>query len=116
MPGPTFEPYDVVAVPFPLADAAAKKRRPALVVSTRYYNDIHDQLVLAMITAVGGAAWATDTPIRDWRQAGLPTPCKVRARLFTLDKSLILKRLGALATYDRRRVGVILTQSVAAFS
>ena len=32
---------------------------------------------------------------------GLPKPCVVRLKLFSLDERLILKRLGALANSDR---------------
>ncbi len=36
--------------------------------------------------------------------AGLPLPCIVRLKLFTLDARLLLKRIGAPSTSDRRHI------------
>ena len=79
------EPFDVVVVPFPFTDREADRRRPALVVSSPDFNAIHDQSILAMITSAGGD-WPSDVAIRDWREAGLSVPCKVRLKLFTLGR------------------------------
>ena len=35
----TFEPWQVVVVPFPFSETAGSKRRPALVVSRHSFND-----------------------------------------------------------------------------
>ena len=99
----TFEPFDVVVVPFPFTDRQADRRRPALVVSSPEFNATHDQSVLAMITSAGGD-WPSDVAIRDWREAGLSVPCKVRLKLFTLDDALILRKTGALSDRDSEAV------------
>ena len=96
----TFEPFDVVVVPFPFTDREAARRRPALVVSSPDFNATHDQTILAMITSAGGGDWPSDIAIRDWGEAGLSVPCKVRLKLFTLDDALILRRTGALSERD----------------
>jgi mRNA interferase MazF len=41
---------------------------------------------------------------------GLPKPCVVRLKLFSLDERLILNGLGALATSDRNGVAECLRQ------
>ena len=99
----TFEPFDVVVVPFPFTDREAQRRRPALVVSSPEFNATHDQSILAMITSAGGD-WPSDVAIRDWRAAGLSVPCKVRLKLFTLDEVLILRKTGALSERDAEAV------------
>ncbi len=93
------EPLDVVVVPFPFVDRSADKRRPALVVSSTEFNRSHRQQVLAMITSTR-SHWPSDTDIRDWKQAGLDIPCKVRLKLFTLDRTLIVRKAGTLAKAD----------------
>ena len=113
MPGETFEPFTVVVAPFPFTGGPAARRRPALVISSRTFNDAHDQVLLAMITAAGGEDWPGDIPIRGWREAGLPAPCRMRLKVFTLDKSLIVRRLGGLGTGDRRAVAMSLMDSLA---
>jgi len=104
MPGGTFEPFEVVVVPFPFTDRAATRRRPALVVSSRGFIDSHDQLILAMITSAKGNDWPSDVPLNDWRAARLSVPCRVRFKLFTLVKTLIVRRVGSLANDDRESV------------
>ena len=95
----TFEPLNVVVVPFPFTDRREVKRRPALIVSSARFNDAHGQAIMAMITSTAGE-WPSDVAIRGWREAGLNVPCKVRLKLFTLDHTLIARRLGALSKRD----------------
>jgi len=99
-----FEPFDVVVVPFPFSDREAERRRPAVIVSSLDFNATHDQSVLAMITTAGGGEWPSDVAIRDWNEAGLSVPCRVRLKLFTLDDALILRRAGALSDRDAEAV------------
>jgi mRNA interferase MazF len=109
----TFDPYDVVAVPFPFTDKAAAKRRPALVVSAKAFNARHDQIVLAMITAARRSDWPSDIVIEEWAKAGLTVPCRVRLKLFTLDTVLVIGRIGALAKHDRDGVRQALARYLA---
>ena len=44
--------------------------------------------------------FAVVRPIEDLEAAGLPQPCVVRLKLFTLDERLVLDTLGALAATD----------------
>ena len=98
-----YEPFDVVVVPFPFTDRQAARRRPALIVSSPDFNATHDQSILAMITSAG-EEWPSDIAVRDWREAGLSVPCKVRLKLFTLDDALILRKAGALSERDAEAV------------
>ena len=95
----TSEPGDIVVVPFPFVERAGARRRPALVLSTRSFNDA-GHAVLAMITASSHANWAGDVMITDLQAAGLRVECRVRLKLFTLDNRLIVRRLGRLARGD----------------
>ena len=97
------EQWDLAVVPFPFTERSGAKRRPALVVSARRFNSA-GHTVLAMVTTRAEPAWPGDTPITDPQSAGLRAPCIVRLKLFTLDNTLILKRIGALGADDRNRV------------
>ncbi len=108
----TCEPLDVVVVPFPFTDRRATKRRPALIVSSADFNEAHEQTVLAMITSARGS-WPSDVAIRDWREAGLNAPCKVRFKLFTLDDTLIVRKVGTLSHRDGRAVKTALSRFLA---
>jgi mRNA interferase MazF len=93
----------VVVVPFPFVDRAGSRRRPALVVSNRSFND-SGNTVLTMITTKAHRPWPGDTDLVDLRAAGLNTPCIVRLKMFTLDNRLLAKRIGRLGDDDRATV------------
>ena len=99
-----FEPFDVVIVPFPFTEKLVVKRRPALVVSGNSFNNQHDHLILAMITTAKNSIWTSDIQLHDWKCASLIVPCKVRFKLFTLDKQLITDRHGMLSQLDKDAV------------
>lgn len=97
------DPGDVVVVPFPFSERPGGKRRPALVLSHRHFNE-SGHTVLAMITTTPRSSWPGDVAIDHLEEAGLHRPCVVRLKLFTLDNRLILKRAGKLADTDRAAV------------
>lgn len=108
----TYEPFEVVAVPFPFTDRRATRRRPAVVVSTASFNRDHRQAILAMITTAP-EEWPSDVVVGAWREAGLRIPCKIRFELFTLDEEHIVEPIGRLAGADcdavRTGLGQIVT-------
>lgn len=95
---------DVVVVPFPFVDITAEKRRPSLVLSRRSFNRSHEHAICAMITTASRTHWPSDIAIADLDAAGLPRPCVVRFKLFTLPNTMILRRAGALARPDRDNI------------
>ena len=107
----TFNAFDVVVVPFPLAERSATKRRPALVISdARAFNQPSGHSVLAMITSAKNSDWPLDTGVEDLDAAGLPAESVVRMKLFTLDNQLVIRKAGALAEKDRRSVARVLSR------
>lgn len=99
----TYDPWDVVVVPFPFTEKVGAKRRPALVLSTKPFNE-NGHTLLAMITTKSHLPWPGDTNIEELSPAGLHTPCVVRLKVFTLDNRLILRRSGRLSGKDCRNV------------
>lgn len=100
---------DVVLVSFPFTDLTSTKKRPALVVSARWFNERPEgDRVLAAITSVIRSPLARDetlVPDSDLTQAGLLKPSIVKAgKLFTLNENLIYKRLGTLPDESFRAV------------
>lgn len=100
---PTFKPFDVKVVPFPLTDSATAKRRSSLVISAIGFTDRAAHAVLAMITCRKKCGWPLDTEIHEPAAAGLSHPSVVRVRIFTLDERFILRKAGALTPADPRR-------------
>lgn len=107
----TFDPFDVVVVPFPFADLNEKKRRPALVVSSVSFNKVHKQTIFAMITSTKNK-WPSDVVIEDWQEAGLNVPCKIRLKLFTLDNKSVVRKIGKLSKRDEKSIVATLADSL----
>jgi len=106
----TFERFSVVRVPFPFTDRAANKNRPALVLSdATVFNIPAGHSVMAMITSASNTAWPLDCTLTDLVSAGLPSPSKVRFKLFTLDHRLVHGVLGKLSDVDEQLVRQRLT-------
>ena len=100
----TFEQGDVVKVPFPYTDSAARQWRPALVVSTARLQDLHGLLWVVMITSAENRGWPDDVPVADLKMAGLPVPSLIRsAKIATIDASAASK-LGRVAASQGRLV------------
>lgn len=111
----TYEAGDVVVVPFPFTDRRSNKRRPALVVSSgNTFNALSGHAVLVMITSSGNSPWPLDVELTDLDSAGLPSPSRVRMKLFTLDQRLIIRKAGFLAVADARKVGAAVNDLLSA--
>ena len=105
-----FPTYNLVRVPFPFTDRQAQKRRPALVLSDPSFQRQSGHLVLAMVTSAQQSSWPLDWVIQERDGTGLPQPCVVRFKLFSLDERLILGALGELSPVDRQGVVECLSQ------
>ncbi|WP_342268226.1 type II toxin-antitoxin system PemK/MazF family toxin [Candidatus Tisiphia endosymbiont of Empis tessellata] len=99
-----YNKFDVIKVSFPFTDKAAVKKRPALVISTSEYQINYNHCILAMITSAKQTSWQDDITIANLKIAGLPSPSKIRLKIFSLDCDLIIGKLGYLANEDRESV------------
>ena len=97
-----FDRWRVVIVPFPFVDGPRVKNRPALVLSSRPFNE-SGSTVMAMITSARHSLWPGDV-LLDHQAAGLPQPCMARLKIFTIDNRLILGALGRLIEKDIGRI------------
>lgn len=94
---------DVILVAYPFGERAGGRKRPVLVISPDTYNRATGELVIAQVTSrVSASSRLGDFVITSWKEANLPRPALVRARLATLKASLVLRRLGRLADADFR--------------
>ena len=94
-----FKTGDVVTVEFPYSDLQGRKKRPGLVLA----SDENDAL-LARITTRPPRDFG-DILLENWSDVGLPKPSTVRlTKLVTVDKRLILRRVGRLGAEDRSAV------------
>lgn len=93
---------DVVLVPFPFTDQTATKKRPAVVVSSdAYHRDRPDVILMAVTSQVRPAAGLGEVAVQRWKEAGLLKPSVLKPLLATVEKRLVIRKLGRLEAPDR---------------
>jgi mRNA interferase MazF len=93
---------DVVLVPFPFTDQSAIKKRPAVIVSSDIYNSKRpDIIIMAVTSQMQSAGYFGDIIVNNWQKSGLLKPSVIKPIFTTVEKKLILKKLGALDKEDQ---------------
>ena len=101
---PTLERGDLIKVPFPYTDPAARQSRPAVVVSTAHLQDLHGLLWVVMITGAENWGWPDDVPVADLKLAGLPVPSVIRSAKIATVYAADASRLGRVSADQVRRL------------
>jgi len=110
---PTFEPWDVIKVPFPYTDRPVRQRRPALVIAAGDMQSVNGLVWVLMITSAENRGWPDDVPVSDPSAAGLSAASVVRcAKLATIEAGGA-ERIGLLPRADRKKVGRRLAATLA---
>ncbi len=92
---------DIILVPFPFTDQTTTKRRPAVVVSSDIYNNERPDIIIMAITSqLRLRDKMVETSVKDWQEAGLIKPSVIKPILATIEKNLVLKKLGHLSKND----------------
>ena len=93
----SFEPGDVIKVPFPCTDRPTRQSRPALVVSAPTLEDRHSLLWVVMITSAENRGWPGDVAVRNQGMAGLPVTSVVRTAKIATIEARDAQRLGRVS-------------------
>jgi mRNA interferase MazF len=82
----SFEPGEIVRVPFPYIDRPVRQYRPALVVSRRPLGSDNALLWVLMITSARNRRWEGDVAVPKGQESGLPVDSLVRtAKIATIE-------------------------------
>ena len=96
---------DIVLVPFPFTDQLTSKKRPGIVVSSDSYNcERPDLVIMAATSQVKALSPFGEITITKWKRAGLLKPSVIKPIFTTIEKKLILKKLGRLEEKDRQHL------------
>lgn len=96
----TYKKWEVILVPFPFSDFKSVKKRPALIISPEIYNQKTD-IVIAFITSKLDSEYRLgDYKIREWEKSNLPKPSMIRMKFATIDRSIVIKKIGELSKKD----------------
>jgi mRNA interferase MazF len=92
---------DIVLLQFPFTDLTTTKKRPAIVVSSGEYNNKRpDIIVMAVTSRIREIQSFCDVTIEEWKQAGLIKESAIKPIIITIEKDLILAKLGQLQKQD----------------
>src|SRR5688500_3897638 len=95
MPSTTnFKKWEVILVPFPFTDLTTNKKRHALIISHNDYNK-SENLIIALITSNIRDS-NEDYKITKWSESGFPKESVIKMKFATVDKSIIVRKLGKL--------------------
>ena len=89
---------DLVLVPFPFSDLTSSKTRPALVLSSRSYNDEGRDIIVCGVTSnLANTSHSVLIEARDMVQGRLVATSRVKVdKLATLHQGIVRKRVGAV--------------------
>ena len=92
-----FEFGTIVLITFPFTDHTASKQRPAVIISSKAYQQVKPDVILMAVTSqIQAEPSLGEMMIEDWKAAGLLKPSIIKPVVFTAEKRLIRKILGQL--------------------
>lgn len=104
---------DIILVPFPFSDQTTTKKRPAVVISSDGYNENSPDIIIMAITSRTEQTFNIDERfIEKWQNAGLLRPSTMKPVISTIEKSLILKKLGRLSPRDLTSMDKVLRKLI----
>ncbi len=104
--GTRFEGGEVVLVPVPFTDLSQTKRRPVLVVSNLKHNMATRDFISCGITSnLGNRPYSVLLDPSDMMEGVLPVRSRIKYdKIFTLEKNLVIKRIGKISSEKLRQV------------
>ena len=92
---------DILLVPFPFTDQTAIKKRPTVVISSNQYNlQKSDLIIMAITSQFSSPLNFGEMAIADFKNAGLLKPSVIKPVVTTIEKSLVIRKLGQLNDSD----------------
>jgi mRNA interferase MazF len=104
---------DVVLVDVVFTDESGQKRRPVLIIGSAPYHQNRQDVIVAAITSNVARRLVGDHLIGDCQAAGLLRPSVASGIVRTIQRTMIVRRLGTLAAADLQVYDQPLRQSLA---
>lgn len=90
---------DVILVRYPFADLSSSKVRPAVVISTPHLSE---DIFVVPLTSKTISLLPGEFVLVGWSDAELNVVTAVKRGIYTVNKSLIIKKVGELSTSDTK--------------
>lgn len=107
--GTPYEQRDILLIPFPFTDLSAVKKRPVLVLSKDIDNRSTEDLITCGITShISDRAHSVLISEKNLEDGALPIESSIKVdKLFTVERSIVIKKLGKLDTRSFEKVKAI---------
>jgi mRNA interferase MazF len=104
-----YEFGDVVLIGFPFTNLQAIKKRPAVILSSRVYQQQRGDVILMAITSqIQQPLGFGDYLLQDWQACGLIKPSQLKPLLATLESTQVIRSMGKLSDRDRQGLQAII--------
>ncbi len=96
MSGTQFRRGDIILVPVPFTDLSESKQRPALIISNDDHNsNVEDVVVCGITSNIRDEDYSIVIDQKDMSEGIMPVLSRIKVdKLFTLNKKIVLRRLG----------------------
>lgn len=105
--GIVFNQGDILIVPFPFSDLTSVRQRPVLVLSKKEYNEKYEDIITCGITSnLKDSKYSVLIDTSDLIEGSIPVKSRIKIdKLFTLEQSIIIKKMGRISkeTFGRVR-------------
>lgn len=88
---------EVILVRYPFSDLSNSKIRPAVIISSAH---ISQDILITPLTSKTQLLLEGEFILSDWKKAGLNVETAVKRGIYTIEQSLILKKVGKLVSAD----------------
>ncbi len=96
--GIIYKQREIVLVPFPYSDLTGIKKRPVLIISNDFYNDLFEDVLVCVITSKNYEDnYSIHLENLDLEYGILPEPSVIKAhKIFSISKSKIIKKFSSV--------------------
>nr|VFJ60826.1 MAG: mRNA interferase MazF [Candidatus Kentron sp. FW] len=93
---------DLIIVRYPFSDASRSKIRPAIIISASH---ISEDVFVVPLTSRTISLLPGEFVLEDWAEAGLNVETAVKRGIYTVNRKLIIKKVGVTSIFDAERLG-----------
>ena len=98
---PNYSKNDVILVRYPFSNLSGLKVRPGVIVSAPH---ISRDIFIVPLTSRTMSLLPGEFVLEDWKSAGLNVITAVKRGIYTINESLVLKKVGELSTTDLKNL------------
>ncbi|WP_324281811.1 type II toxin-antitoxin system PemK/MazF family toxin [Cyanobacterium aponinum UTEX 3222] len=92
----SYSKYEIILVRYPFSDLSSSKVRPAIIINSPHPSQ--DYFIVPLSSRTQNLL-SGEFVLKDWQNVGLNVVSSVKRGIFTIQESLIIKKIGSL-THD----------------